>query len=68
MKTATLNRAERETLYAAHRTLGLVHSRITTVTEAQNDREEDAEKALDAQLAISDAMMAVAKALNLYSI
>jgi HEAT repeat protein len=68
MQTATLTREDRDILFAAHQELANVHGEVTKVTAAQHERDESAELVLDAQLAISDAMMAVAKALGIYAV
>jgi hypothetical protein len=62
MYGTTLTRNERDELYAVHRALARLHSRVTKVTAAQHARNESADDALNAQLAISDALMAVSKA------
>lgn len=63
MNATTLSRQERDVLFAAHAALANLHGKVTEVTVAQHSRNESAEKVLDAQLAISDAMLAISKAL-----
>jgi hypothetical protein len=65
MVTATLTRDERDILFAAHQALAEIHGEVTKVTVAQHSRYVRAELALNAQLGISDAMMAVRKALGM---
>jgi len=65
MQTATLTQQDRDKLFSAHQGLANLHGEVTEVTRAQHARNESAELALDAQLAISDAMMAVSKALGM---
>ena len=64
MQTATITRVERDTLFTAHQALAQIHGKIAEITAAQHSRDESAEVVLDAQLAISDAMLAVSRALD----
>jgi hypothetical protein len=61
----TLTRDERDELYKVHRAIARLHSRVNKITTAQQARDGRADATLDAQLAISDALVAVSKSLSL---
>jgi hypothetical protein len=63
MQTQTLTRAERDELTKVHRAIARIHKRVNKITTAQHARNE-LSTALDAQLAISDALVAVSKAME----
>jgi hypothetical protein len=62
---SNMTREQRDKLFQAHQELGIIHGHVAEVTHDIHEAGKLANKVLDAQLAISEAMLAVAKAMDM---